>query len=42
MTAKLVVGMSDSDPLDMYCFLTEDDNWHSDEPEEGFCIDLFQ
>ena len=42
MTAKLVKNMSDSDHLDMHYFLTEDDDWDSDEPEEGFNIDLFQ
>lgn len=42
MTAKLVRNMSDSDLLDMHYFLTEDDDWDSDEPEEGFNIDLFQ
>ena len=42
MTAKLVKNMSDSDLLDMHYFLTEDDDWDSDEPEEGFNIDLFQ
>ena len=34
--------MSDSDLLDMHYFLTEDDDWDGDEPEEGFYIDLFQ
>lgn len=42
MTAKLVRSMSDSDLLDMHYFLTEDDDWDGDEPEEGFYIDLFQ
>lgn len=42
MTAKLVKNMSDSDLLDMHYFLTEDDDWNGDEPEEGFYIDLFQ
>ena len=42
MTAKLVKNMSDSDLLDMHYFLTEDDDWDGDEPEEGFYIDLFQ
>ena len=42
MTAKLVKGMTDSDLLDMHYFLTEDDDWDDDEPEEGFYIDLFQ
>lgn len=42
MTAKLVKNMSDSDLLDMHYFLTEDNDWDGDEPEEGFCIDLFQ
>ena len=41
MTAKLVKNMSDSDLLDMHYFLTEDDDWDGDEPEEGFYIDLF-
>lgn len=38
MTAKLVKNMSDSDLLDMHYFLTEDDDWDGDEPEEGFYI----
>ena len=42
MTEKLVKNMSDSDLLDMHYFLTEDDDWDGDEPEEGFYIDLFQ
>ena len=42
MTAKLVKNMSDSDLLDMHYFLTEDDDWDGDAPEEGFYIDLFQ
>lgn len=42
MTAKLVKNMSDSDLLDMHYFLTEDNDWDGDEPEEGFYIDLFQ
>ena len=42
MTAKLVRSMSDSDLLDMHYFLTEDEDWDGDEPEEGFYIDLFQ
>ena len=42
MTSKLVKNMSDSDLLDMHYFLTEDDDWDGDEPEEGFYIDLFQ
>lgn len=42
MTAKLVKNMSDSDLLDMHYFLTEDEDWDGDEPEEGFYIDLFQ
>lgn len=42
MTAKLVKNMSDSDLLDMHYFLTEDDDWDGDEPEEGFYIDLSQ
>ena len=42
MTAKLVKNMSDSDLLDMHYFLTEDDDWDGDEPEEDFYIDLFQ
>ena len=39
MTAKLVKNMSDSDLLDMHYFLTEDDDFDSE--EEGFYIDLF-
>lgn len=42
MTAELVKGMTDSDLLDMHYFLTEDDDWNGDEPEEGFYIDIFQ
>ena len=42
MTAKLVKNMSDSDLLDMHYFLTEDDDWDGEEPEEGFYIDFFQ
>ena len=42
MTAKLVKNMSDSDLLDMHYFLTEEDDWDGDEPEDGFYIDLFQ
>lgn len=42
MTAELVKGMTDSDLLDMHYFLTEDDDWDGDEPEEGFYIDIFQ
>lgn len=42
MTPKLVKSMADSDLLDMHYFLTEDDDWDGDEPEEGFYIDLFQ
>lgn len=42
MTAELVKNMPDSDLLDMHYFLTEDDDWDGDEPEEGFYIDLFQ
>lgn len=42
MTTKLVKHMSDSDLLDMHYFLTEDEDWDGDEPEEGFYIDLFQ
>ena len=42
MTSKLVKNMSDSDLLDMHYFLTKDDDWDGDEPEEGFYIDLFQ
>ena len=42
MTAKLVKNMSDSDLLDMHYFLTEDDDWDCEEPEEGFYIDFFQ
>lgn len=42
MTEKLVKNMSDSDLLDMHYFLTEDDDWDGDKPEEGFYIDFFQ
>lgn len=42
MTAKLVKSMSDADLLDMNYFLTEDDDWDGEEPEEGFYIDFFQ
>ena len=42
MTAKLVKNMSDSDLLDMHYFLTEDDDWDGDEPEEGFYIGLYR
>ena len=42
MTAKLVKSMSDADLLDMHYFLTEDDDWDGEEPEEGFYIDFFQ
>lgn len=42
MTAELVRGMTDSDLLDMHYFLTEDDDWDGNEPEEGFYIDIFQ
>lgn len=42
MTAELVKGMTDSDLLDMHYFLTEDDDWDGNEPEEGFYIDIFQ
>ena len=42
MTAKLVKSMSDADLLDMHYFLTEDDNWDGEEPEEDFYIDFFQ
>ncbi len=38
MTSKLVKNMSDSDLLDMHCFLTEDDDLDDDEFEEGFYI----
>lgn len=38
MTAKLVRNMTDSDLLDMYYFLTEDDDLDGDEFEEGFYI----
>ena len=34
MTAKLVKSMSDADLLDMHYFLTEDDDWDGEEPEE--------
>jgi hypothetical protein len=42
MTTELVKGMTDSALLDMHYFLTEDDDWDVDEPEEGFYIDIFQ
>ena len=42
MAAKLVKNMSDSDLLDMHYFLTKDDDWDGDEPEEGCYIDLFE
>ena len=42
MTSSLVKNMTDSDLLDMHYFLTEDDDWDGDEPEEVFYIDLFQ
>lgn len=42
MTSELVKGMTDSALLDMHYFLTEDDDWDGDEPEEGFYIDIFQ
>lgn len=38
MTAKLVRNMTDSDLLDMYYFLTEDNDLDGDEFEEGFYI----
>ena len=38
MTAKPVIGMTDSDLLDMHYFLTEDDDLDDDEFEEGFYI----
>lgn len=41
MTPKLVRNMFDSNLLDMYEFLTEDDDLNDDEFEEGFYIDLF-
>ena len=37
MTAELVRGMTDSDLLDMHCFMTEDDDFDG-EFEEGFYI----
>ncbi len=37
MTSKLVKSMTDSDLLDMYYFLIEDDDI-DDEPEDGFYI----
>lgn len=39
MTARLVKSMGDSDLLDMHYFLTEDEDFDSE--EEGFYIDLF-
>ena len=41
MTTELVKGMTDSALLDMHYFLTEDDDWDGDEPEEGFYITSF-
>lgn len=41
MTAKLIKDMTDSDLLDMYYFLTEDDDLDDDGFEEGFYIDFF-
>lgn len=38
MTSKLVMGMDDSDLLDMHYFLVEDDDLDDDEFEEGFYI----
>ena len=38
MTTKLVRGMSDNDLLDMHYFLTEDDDFDEDNPEDGFRI----
>lgn len=38
MTATLVRNMTDSDLLDMYYFLTEDDDLDDDDFEEGFYI----
>ena len=42
MTSNLVKNMTDSGLLDMHYFLTEDDDWDGEEPEEGFYIDFFQ
>lgn len=41
ITSKLVSDMADSDLLDMYYFLLEDDDLNGDEFEESFYIDLF-
>ncbi len=41
MTAKLLKGMTDSNLLDIHCFLTEDDDLGDDEFEESFYINLF-
>lgn len=38
MTANLVQNMTDSDLLDMYYFLTEDEDLGDDEFEDGFYI----
>lgn len=38
MTSKLVMGMDDSDLLDMHYFLIEDDDLDDGEFEEGFYI----
>ena len=38
MTPALVRNMTDSDLLDMYYFLTEDDDLDDDELEDGFYI----
>lgn len=38
MTAKLVRNMTDSDLLDMYYFLIEDDDLDDDDFEDGFFI----
>ena len=38
MTAGLVKNITDSDLLDMHCFLTEDDDLDADGFEEGFYI----
>lgn len=34
----LVKGMTDSDLLDIHSFLTEDDDWDGNEPEDSFYI----
>lgn len=38
MTSKLVKNMTDSDLLDMHCFLTEDEDLDGNDSEDGFYI----